>query len=218
VGVKAVSQLSHVALNADEISRLRKSPQAPNDTICFLSMGRLLYWKGFHLGIEAFSKAGIADAQYWIVGDGPDMPRLKRLVDRLGLSGCVRLLGALPRTQALGMLSRCHVLLHPSLHDSGGWVCAEAMAAGRPVICLNLGGPATIVTDECGVRVEAATPSATIAALAEAMMVLARDHKKRLAMGRAAVSRLTEVMTWEYKTDRITEFYSDAIRGSSKKK
>ncbi len=29
-------------------------------------------------------------------------------------------------------------MVHLSLHDSGGWVCIEAMAAGRPVISLGL--------------------------------------------------------------------------------
>src|SRR2546430_4418443 len=43
---------------------------------------------------------------------------------------------------------------HPSLHDSGGWVCLEAMAAGRPVICLDLGGPGYQVTEESGIKID----------------------------------------------------------------
>ena len=51
------------------------------------------------------------------------------------------------------------MLIHPSLHDSGGWVCLEAMAAGRPVICLDLGGPGLQVTEKTGIKVKASTPT-----------------------------------------------------------
>ena len=37
----------------------------------------------------------------------------------------------------LEKLAECDALAHPSLHDSGGWVCLEAMAAGRPVRALT---------------------------------------------------------------------------------
>ncbi len=35
-------------------------------------------------------------------------------------------------------------LLFPSMHDSGGWVAAEAAAVGLPVVCLDLGGVPTL--------------------------------------------------------------------------
>jgi glycosyltransferase involved in cell wall biosynthesis len=52
----------------------------------------------------------------------------------------------------LEQLADGHVLVPPSLHDSGGCVCLEPMAAGRPVIRLDLGGPALEVTEETASR------------------------------------------------------------------
>ncbi len=45
-------------------------------------------------------------------------------------------------------------MVHPALHEAFGISCLEALAAGRPVICLNCGGPALQVTPEVGFVVE----------------------------------------------------------------
>ena len=98
-----------------------------------------MHWKGFHLGLRAFACANLPDAEYWILGDGAELNQLQILADNLGIAQRVKFWGKLSREETLNKLRDCHVLVHPSLHDSGGWVCLEAMAAGRPVICLDLG-------------------------------------------------------------------------------
>jgi len=67
--------------------------------------------------------------------------------------------------QTLERLAECDVLAHPSLHDSGGWTCLEAMAAARPVVCLDLGGPGTQVTAATGIKLPAHNPDQVIAAM-----------------------------------------------------
>ena len=145
---------SEVALTAAEMYSLNCFPPREPAPLRLLSIGRLVYWKGFGYGITAFAEfhRQFPGTEYWLVGDGPERKRLERLANKLGISGSVRFLGNMPRDQALQQLRDCDVLVHPSLHDSGGWVCVEAMAAGRPVICLDLGGPATQVTAETGVK------------------------------------------------------------------
>jgi glycosyltransferase involved in cell wall biosynthesis len=61
------------------------------------------------------------------------------------------------------------VLLFPSLHDEGGWVIAEALATGLPVVCLDRGGPPAIG----GPGVPCTGVSQTVAALAEAVVTAA---------------------------------------------
>ncbi len=41
-------------------------------------------------------------------------------------------------------MAKQDVLLFPSIHDEGGFVVAEALAAGLPVVCLHRGGPPEI--------------------------------------------------------------------------
>ena len=78
------------------------------------------------------------------------------------------------------------MLVHPSLHDSGGWVCLEAMAAGKPVICLDLGGPGEQVTRETGFKIPALDPDQAVKDMARAMAVLARIQRCERAWDRLA--------------------------------
>lgn len=201
-----LGQLGRHATNRRVIARVTNAA-----TIRFLSIGRLLHWKGFHLGLSAFERAGIPGSEYWVVGDGPEQERLAALAEGLGVADRVRFLGDLPREEVFRRLGECDVLVHPSLHDSGGMVCLEAMGIGRPVICLDLGGPAVQVTAETGFKVPAAGPEETVRGLAGAMVRLASDPDLRARMGRAARRRVEEHFSWERKGGQIDGFYLEAL-------
>lgn len=182
-----------------------------------VSIGRLLHWKGFHLGLMAFARfqQSFRNSEYWLIGSGPERRNLELLSQELGVGVKLRFLGNLPRQQVLENLAECDVLVHPSLHDSGGWVCVEAMAAGRPVICLDLGGPAMQVTEETGFKVAAITPEQVVNDLAEAMLRLARDPDLRKRIGEAGRRRVLDYFDWDQKGKRIEEIYQIAFRPCS---
>ena len=102
-------------------------------------------------------------------------------------------------------------MVHPSLHDSGGWVCLEAMAAGRPVICLDLGGPAEQVTAETGFKVLADNPEQAVSAMAEAMIKLANDNNLILQMGQSGRQRVKELYSWQVKGKQLSQAYQEIV-------
>ena len=104
--------------------------------------GRLLAWKGVRLAIEAIARPHAAGWTLDIYGTGPDEEQIRATIDRLGVGDRVTLHGQRPRADVLAALASCDALLFPSMHDSAGWVVAETLALGRPVICLDIGGPA----------------------------------------------------------------------------
>jgi glycosyltransferase involved in cell wall biosynthesis len=171
----------------------------------FLSIGRLVSWKGFHLGLRAFARIG-GDAEYWVIGTGPAEVELRRLAQELGVADRVRFVGGLSRDETLAALESAHVLVHPSLHESGGMVCLEAMAAGKPVVCLDLAGPALQVTDECGFKIPVGQPAATVEALSAAMQALAASRVLRERMGAAARRRARE-FDWKRRGDELSRLY-----------
>jgi glycosyltransferase involved in cell wall biosynthesis len=208
IGARRVSTLGQLGLSASERSYLESLGSPAGDgPVRFLSLGNLLYWKGFHLGLKAFAAAGLAQAEYWLVGDGPDRPRLQRLVRELEIADKVRFHGRLPRAEALRHLSHCHALVHPSLHDSGGWVCIEAMAAGKPVICLDLGGPGAHVTLEAGFKVPALAPDQVVQKLALAMVKLGNDTRLRERMGQAGKRLVATAYAREGRARLFNEIY-----------
>lgn len=213
LGARNVQVFSEAGLSQLERDRLALLPIHNRLPVRFISTGRLLHWKGFHLSVQAFLQANIPDAEYWILGDGPERERLQAIVDCHG-SDHVKFWGKVPRHEVLQKLEACHILVHPSLHDSGGWTCLEAMAAGRPVICLNLGGPAVQVTEETGIKVLAETPAQAINDLATAMQELFCNVELRFRMGEAGRRRVREVFAWEVKGQLFTQMYKTILHSS----
>lgn len=190
-----------------EINTLAQYKLPQGTPIKFISMGRLLHWKGFHLGLRAFAEAAIPDAEYWVCGDGAEFQNLITLAEELGISQQVKFWGRLPRTETLEKLSQCHILVHPSLHDSGGWVCIEAMAAGRPVICLDLGGPGTQITESTGLKIPALTPTQAVNEMAQAMTLLSNNAQLRENMGKEGQKLVRSFHSWETRGHSLIKVY-----------
>jgi glycosyltransferase involved in cell wall biosynthesis len=210
----------------------RGAPGTNGHAFRVLTAGRLVPIKGFDLAIRAFKKwsqeseARIQDsgfgiqgktsdnhgsprAELVIVGEGPERTQLEALARELGLNGQVKFPGWMPRQELLREMTASDVFLFPSLRDGGGLVVVEAMAAGRPVICLDLAGPGLHVTPECGVKVPADSPQQAVRDLAGALDRLYRDARARLQMGRAARQRAREVYDWDRIAERISGIYRD---------
>ncbi|MEO0984948.1 MAG: glycosyltransferase [Cyanobacteria bacterium J06639_14] len=208
MGARNVTVVPEASLPDIDIEHLAQCPPPEGDIIRFISMGRLLHWKGFYLSIQAFAKANLPNAEYWILGDGVERQNFEQLAQQLGVSEQVRFWGNLPRSQTLERLSHSHVLVHPSLHDSGGWVCLEGMAAGRPILCLDLGGPSVQVDQDTGIKIPAYTPEQTVNDLAQAIQQLAKDPDLRQQLGQAGRQKIQTQFNWAAKGQKLAELYN----------
>jgi len=181
-----------------------------------ISMGRLIHWKGFHLSLRAFAKfqASYPDSEYWIVSSGPEEDHLKTLANQLGVARKIVFWGGFRTLQEVyATLEQCDVLVHPALHEAFGNVCLEAMAAGRAVICLDLGGPALQVTEETGIKVPATTPEQVVRDMAGAFSRLAGDPRLRIRLGQAAQRRVEMDFDWDKKGEWMNRVYSSTKNG-----
>jgi glycosyltransferase involved in cell wall biosynthesis len=204
-----------VGMSSRDIETL-SCAQLPREThrgVRFVSVGNLLAFKGFCLTLRAFAKVQgrFSQAEWWIIGDGPERDRLMRLADQLDLKAKVRFWGWMPRQEVMTRLLECDVLVYPCLRGAISMACLEAMAVGRPVICLDLGGPALQVTEETGVKVSAITPEQVVNDLMEAMLLLARNPDCRKRMGEAARRRVIEYFDWDKKGEWIRKGYQRVI-------
>ena len=186
-----------IGIDAPEAQPL--SQRMPGQPLRALFAGRLVGWKGAHLALLAVARArsrGL-EVQLDIVGRGPFEPELRALHRQLNLGDAVRFINHMPQAQLFQMYRQAHVFLFPSLHDSSGNVVLEAQAFGCPVICLDLGGPATLVTEQTAlvVKTHQCGEPQVIERLAEALMTMAQDEPARMV--RAAAARAhASAMTW----------------------
>lgn len=146
--------MPQVTFSRDRINELKSYCSTPSDgCLKIISIGRLLYWKGFHFGLYVVAelvKRGIP-VEYSIVNDGPMLSFLKKLSSSLNIETNVIFHGKISNyNRVLEMIGTAHALLHPAIHEAFGNVCLEALAIGKPVVCLDVGGPAMQVDSSSG--------------------------------------------------------------------
>lgn len=212
IGCKDVRVMTQCSMPTHVFAKLSKFPMPNHPPVRFISLGRPLHWKGFELGIRAFAKSQLTMAEYWLVCNGPERKTYVHLVESLHLTNRVRLIEKLPTLDDVYMvLSQAHILVHPALHEAFGNVVLEALAAGKPVICLDLGGPATQVSKDVGFKIAAHTVEQAIADLAEAMRKLATDHVMREQMSQAALDRVSFNYLSDHTEKLFDMFYAETI-------
>jgi glycosyltransferase involved in cell wall biosynthesis len=161
-------------------------------------VGRMLYWKGMHLGLPAFARfhQSYPDARLTMIGDGPDEEHWRKIAQAQGIADCTEWIGRVKLNELFDLYRHHDVLLYPTLHDSGGMQIPEALALGLSVICLDVGGT-EIVNDSCGRAVETAGRSRAevVEAMASALAELAGDRALRQQLSEGAFRR-SEAMCW----------------------
>jgi glycosyltransferase involved in cell wall biosynthesis len=170
-----------------------------------LYVGQFLYLKGMHLGLPAFSQLlkAVPEARLTMIGEGPERGRWQQLAERLGIAASIDWLPWLQRAELINFYRSHHVMLFPSLHDPGGMVVLESLTQGLPVVCLDIGGPGILVTEDCGRVIEAArsTRAEIIARLGQALVELS-DEDTRAPLVPGARWRSDE-FCWQSKVARI---------------
>ncbi|MBB3903162.1 glycosyltransferase involved in cell wall biosynthesis [Methylobacterium brachythecii] len=188
----------NLGIGVEPQGRAGTVPRRDGDPLRVIFAGRLLAWKGLHLGLEAVSgarRAG-ADIRLTVVGDGPQRRRLQEQADRLDLGSTVEWRSEIPRSELLAIYEKQHAVLIPSLHDSGGMAVLEGLSRGLPVICLALGGPGVMIDDACGRAVSAnGSQAEVVERLRRALLELADSENLRLGLSRGALARAGE-LSW----------------------
>jgi glycosyltransferase involved in cell wall biosynthesis len=214
LGVRRVEQLPQAALPDEDLAFFDRFPPPPDGPFRAICMGRLLHWKGFHLAIRAFGifARNNPEAELLIVNDGPFQRELEKTAARVGVSSRVRFFGHLPSfSEVLGKLAQAHVLMHPALHEAFGNVCQEAMAAGRPVVCLDIGGPASQVTPETGFAAPATTPEDAVQAMAAFLARVAGNRALLTDMSAKARVRVRDKFSMRMMGSAVDSFYHQAV-------
>jgi rhamnosyl/mannosyltransferase len=175
----------------------------------FLFIGRLVYYKGCTVLIEAFSKMK-QDAELTIIGDGVLKEELMQQAAAGDAADRIRFAGRVDDEELKHCMEEADVFVLPSVERSEafGLVQLEAMAYGTPVINTNLasGVPEVSIHGETGLT---AAPG-DAESLAAAMEWMCTHPEERIQMGIAARKRLEEMFTEEKLIKNLREIYEDA--------
>jgi glycosyltransferase involved in cell wall biosynthesis len=199
IGGEDVRDKIHVHRHGVDLERFHppSSCSKPQPVWQLLACGFLASYKGFeHLvsACELLHQQGYTFL-CTIIGEGPEHGRLTRQIQQARLSSQVRLLPPMPQSELVEWYHQANVFIHPSVVTKQGNrdvipnVLVEAMASGVPVISTRLAGIQELIqADENGLLVSPGDPHA----LAEAIVTLMQDDKKRQRLVEAAKQSVAE--------------------------
>ncbi|MBN1593520.1 MAG: glycosyltransferase family 4 protein [Candidatus Coatesbacteria bacterium] len=173
-----------------------------------LSVGRLVWFKGFQYAIQAAAilKDRGREFRYLIVGGGELKPFLQLLIDHLGLRDYIELLGPQSSDGVMTMLRRASIFLCPSICESLGRQLMEAQAFGVPVVATNVGGICDNVSDgETALCVPPFEPEK----LADKIEYLMDNPDVAQEMGRAGKTRAQRLFRVKNEVLDLTAIYSE---------
>jgi glycosyltransferase involved in cell wall biosynthesis len=178
--------------------------------IRFLSVGRLVAFKGFHVLIDACAELQKRALNFdcEIIGEGALGEELEQRVSRQNLRERIHFAGEQSQNYVLGALQRCDIFVLASAPDERGasdifpTVIAEAMATGKPVVSTTVAGiPELVANRETGLL----APPYDARAFADAMEQFARDENLRADFGRASRLRIEQKFTIEKTIEPLLE-------------
>jgi len=185
-------------------------PAPPKEEPYIFSSGRLVEYKAMDLLIRAFARVRGSGVKLVITGDGPKRAELSALIEHLGLRGRVQLLGRVSREENQRFMTQSLFCVFSALREAFGHVNLEAMAAWKPVIATDWGGPRDLIVEGVtGFKVLGKNPEEHTEMLTNAINRLLGDSELRRTMGSAASVRVRDEFIWPNLAKKHARLYRE---------
>ena len=198
-GLAAANDKVHIVPYGLDMSRL---PVLPKEKIVAFA-GRIVRDKGIVELVEAFALAAAQMPGWRLVVAGEDRigllagAELKTAIAALGER--LTLLGHVDHAGAVALFARAEIAATPAIwREPFGRTTLEALAAGCAVVSSGSGGSGEILGD-CGLIVDPVAPRA----LAEALILLARNDERRADLKRRGAARAASLFDMRAAAARL---------------
>ncbi len=131
----------------------RRKHDLPSDKNIIITVGHLEPVKGHIYLIKAINELKVKynyfdKLLFLIVGDGSQMPVLKKLSKNLGIEENILFLGHLNHDNIPELISASDLFVLPSLNEGNPTVMFEALGCGVPFVSTNVGGVEEIINSD----------------------------------------------------------------------
>lgn len=184
----------------------------PNGKFKFVTVGRLVPYKGLSLTLAAMKDSEILrNCELHVIGDGPERSVIENEIQQFGLESNVKMLGWMDQSEVSKVLSDSQCFVFPSLREFGGGVVLEAMASGLPSIIVDYGGPKDLIDRNCGMLIPMKPANELVNDLRLAMESITLDASICETFADKSIAKVREQFTWSAKADRMVEIYSEVL-------
>lgn len=183
-GLKPICKQQKIDLKSFNISQ---------DNLIILTASRITEVKGLNYLLEAIAliknKTKIFFT-YVMIGDGPDITKLKQMAAELNILDFVRFVGY--QNNIASWLESADIFALPSLHEYHSIGLLEAMRSGKAIVATDVGGNGESVRDQ---KDGLLITSKDVNALSIALLKLLEDSNLRAQFAKSAKARFENNFT-----------------------
>ncbi len=192
--------------------RIRKLYQVDCRDPVVLYLGRLAPYKGVQFLIEAAPQIlkELPKTRFIISGAARyDALNLMTMANRLHVRKSVIFTGYVPDENIPHLYAACDVFCYPSLWEGFGLPPVEAQACGKPIVGFHTCSmPEVVRNGQTGLLVRTKNSQA----LADAILSILHDDRKRNKMGINGRYRVSRMFSWDEAAERTLEVYREAMQ------
>lgn len=191
-------------VNENGVERTFNFIKKDNQILKLLFVGRVIRTKGVRDLVRSiqFLPKDI-NVHLDVVGDGEDMGVCIEEAKKIDSKHVINFHGKLDRNKVDLFYKEADVFVFPSFREPSGGVIIEAMSYGLPQIVAYYGGPASIVTDDTGIRILPKDIDSYPKEIAGAIYKLALDPNLRKKMSDASFAYVEENYIWKNKIRKV---------------
>ena len=177
----------------------------PRLVLC--SVGRLVPRKGVAWFVANVMPLLPDDVLYLVAGDGPDMKRIKSLIDQYRLGGSVKLLGGITDVELADLYHGSDLFIMPNIPvandmEGFGLVMVEAGLCGLPVVASDIEGISDVITEGINGHLVA---SGDADQFRDAIMRYYSDTSALRTMSESAKAHTVSQFGWSGVTERYVK-------------
>lgn len=200
---------SHMISAAVNDSLIVNIPRKTEGFLKIVSVGRLHWKKGFETVIYAINelvKEGFK-VKYRIIGDGPELEKLKYLICHFKLDEVIEIVGSLPHSQVIAEIDNSDLIVIPSIQEGCSNVALEAQSRGRFCIVSDSEGMNEVVESN---KTGFIFPRNDFNKLAEFILEYSNfDNNRKLELSEYAVNRIRMNFSREQQMTKWNNFFTN---------
>ncbi len=199
-----------------ELFSYRERKTSAKKTILYV--GRLVPYKCPEVAVRAFAASpALREHRLLMIGEGPERPRLEKIIRDYQLEDCVTLTGRIPQAEVGEMMRTADIFAFPSIRELGAGVVVEAMACGMACVVVDYGGPGTLIDATRGVKIPLGDLNSLVENFIRELELLVNNPKQTSQLGKNAHKHAIDYYSWEAKAKKLMEVYHWAKEPNSAK-
>jgi len=192
----------------EDIKAVKEAYNLPNDRPVFLFVGRMMWYKGIRIILDALRTLKDEGKNFMMlfVGGGGEIEEIQKYCSQLILDDDCKFIGAIhDRERLKAIFSACDLFLFPSSFDTNGIVVREAAASGLGSVLIKGSCAAEDVTDGRN----ALLIDENADSLAKLLLSLDGNREFMHMIGKNAQNEL--YMSWEHSVDMAVARYREVM-------